>query len=159
MKKIFIPVLVFLLSIFLGVFLFKYQSPKLYQLSKEATLKFFMPIKSGTITINSCVEEEAEDIGEVFLGKALQNALKLKYEDVSIDYRLKMYPKYKNNEIHIYLRGYFKFLPPFPDAMHTNIAYIIYPLFYTHYDAKMIKNRDKIVIHLQQYYHILIHSS
>ena len=147
MKKGFIYLSIGLLSILTGVIAYKYPIPKFYSVSKNSELKFSKPIKFNAVSINSCVEKETT-IGEVFLGQALQSALKNKYEDVSIDYRLKMYPENKNNEIHVYLRGYFKFMPPFPDDKHTNIAYIIYPLFYTNYDANMIKNRDKVTINM-----------
>ena len=103
------------------------------------------PIKKDAITINNCAEREM-GVGEVFLGKALQDALKLEYKDVRMDYRLSMYPKDKNDEINIYLRGYFKFTPPFPDKQHINIAYILYPLFYTKPNRNILKNRDKISI-------------
>ncbi|MBQ8750449.1 MAG: glycosyltransferase family 1 protein [Alphaproteobacteria bacterium] len=155
MKKIFIYLFIFLLSIATGILLYKHQISKFFIISQNSELKFSVPIQNNAVTINSCVEEETS-IGEVFLGKALKSALEEKYKDVSIDYRLNMYPENKNDEIHIYLRGYFKFLPPFPDDKHINIAYIIYPLFYTQYDKSMIKNRDKITMDTLKYGNIAV---
>ena len=143
MKNIFIYLFCLCLGVVFGGYLYRTPVLSFYTISKNSELKFQEPIKKNAITIKSCVEKDTT-IGEVFLGKALQSALKMRYEDVSIDYRLRMYPENKNDEINIYLRGYFKFMPPFPDTNHLNIAYIIYPLFYTNYDANMIKNRDKI---------------
>ncbi|MBR5154526.1 MAG: glycosyltransferase [Alphaproteobacteria bacterium] len=150
-----IYVVVFLLGIIGGVLYYKNSCPAFFSEQKNSNFKTISPIKYNAISIKSCVEKETT-IGEVFLGHALQNALKTKYEDVSIDYRLNMYPENKNDEINIYMRGYFKFLPPFPDNKHINIAYIIYPLFYTNSDKNMIKNRDKITMNTLRYGNISV---
>lgn len=148
-------VLLFAVSVYLGFLSVSKPQKGFYTLHKVPQFKEKAPLKKNAITINNCAEFETR-IGEVFLGKALQNALKTKYKDVSIDYRLSMYPENKNDEIQIYLRGYFKFTPPFPDIKHTNIAYIIYPLHYTKYNSDMIKNRDKITLSSMNYGNIAV---
>jgi hypothetical protein len=155
MKKILICLFIFSLSIATGVIIYKNTSKKFYSVSSKQELTFSKPIQQKKVRIKSCVEEET-NIGEVFLGKFLQSALELNYDDVSIDYRLKMYPENENSQINIYLRGYFKFKPPFPDNNHLNIAYIIYPIFYTKYASNMIKNRDKIILNNLKYGNIAI---
>ena len=128
---------------------------KFYKINKVSELQQHVPMKQSSITINNCAETDTR-IGEVFLGKALENALKLTYQDVSMDYRLSMYPENKNDEIQIYMRGYFKFMPPFPDSKHVNIAYLIYPIAYTKNNPNMIKNRDKIISETMKYGNIAI---
>ncbi len=155
MKKILICLFIFLISIILGGVIYQNTATKFYSISSKQELSFSKPMQQKSLRIKSCAEEET-NIGEVFLGKFLQSALELKYNDVSIDYRLKMYPENENSQINIYLRGYFKFLPPFPDNKHLNIAYIIYPVFYTNYDYNMIKNRDKITMNKLKYGNIAI---
>ncbi len=146
---------VFLISIMFGGIIHNQFNAKFYNVEKNSKLNFLTPMKQNAITIKNCAEDEG-NIGEVFLGKAIKSALEYKYKDVSIDYRSNMYPKNKDNEINIYLRGYFKFLPPFPDKKHINIAYLIYPLFYTQYNGDMIEKRDKIVLENLQYGNIAI---
>ncbi|MBR5598465.1 MAG: glycosyltransferase [Alphaproteobacteria bacterium] len=136
-------VCIFLTCLLAGYFFYPAKDVKFYEIGKDSLLKNNTPLKENAITINNCAEYETT-IGEVFLVKALKNALEKQYKDVSIDYRLEMYPEDRNDEIQIYMRGYFKFMPPFPDNKHINIAYIIYPLYFTYPNKEMLNNRDKI---------------
>ena len=147
--------LIFIVSLLIGFIVSKQEPKKFYVQHKETKFNQSIPIRQEAITINNCVETEKQ-IGEVFLGKALKNALQTKFDNVAISYRNNMYPADKNDEIQIYLRGYFKFTPPFPDYNHLNIAYIIYPLYYTKYNKKILKNRDKIVLSNLEYGNIAI---
>ena len=75
-KKITGAVVCFLLIILGTVWWNSLNAPRFYKINKEAKLKQPLSIKSNAITINNCAETESK-IGEVFLGKALVNALKL----------------------------------------------------------------------------------
>ena len=154
-KKISLWILIFLLAVFFTILWKNKNSPRFYQIDKTSEFQQYVPLKKNAVTINNCVEYETT-IGEVFFGKALLNALKLSYKDVSMDYRLSMYPQNKNDEIQIYLRGYFKFMPPFPDDHHINIAYLLYPIAYTHNDSEMIKKRHQITAVKMKYGNIAI---
>ncbi len=146
---------VFIIGILLGIVIIKEEPKKFYTKHKETKFIKTHPLTQNAITINNCAEFETQ-VGEVFLGKSIKSALQTKFSKVSIDYRNNMYPEGKNDEIQIYLRGYFKFTPPFPDYNHLNIAYMIYPIYYTKYDKKILKNRDKIELDNLEYSNIAI---
>lgn len=155
MKRIGALFIIFLSAVLITVYWKTASSPRFYKVDKDSEFQQSAPLKYNSITINNCSEYEAS-VGEVFLGKALENALKLSFKNVSMDYRLSMYPEGKNDEIQIYIRGYFKFMPPFPDSNHINIAYLIYPVAYTENNPKMIKDRHKIVAQTLKYGNIAL---
>ena len=57
----------------------------LYRIEKDSAFSSMPPIKKNAITLNSCVEKEA-NIGEVFLGQSIQKALSINYPEITIDY-------------------------------------------------------------------------
>ena len=93
------------------------------------------------LTVKNCAPENVFH-GETWLGNDLLDGLKTIYTKARQIYRQDTVPE--ESYINIYLRGYEQYTPPFPDNRHINIAYIIYPLYFSHADKKKIKLRHRL---------------
>lgn len=104
--------------------------------TNEPALK--QKIDYDKVTFQNCAPR-GENHGENWLGNDLTAALKKIYpsttqlfQDEKID---------DDSGINIYMRGYLQYAPPFLDDKHINLAYIFYPVFYSHYDKEKIAKR------------------
>ncbi len=104
-------------------------------------------IDYDAVLVNNCAYRDTYP-GEVWLGYDLVEAFKISHSlpDMVFMEERKSYHDYFG--IQVYLRGYYKFKPPFPDHRHINIAYMLYPLRYTKPQKEFIGKRDKIKLNV-----------
>jgi len=93
------------------------------------------------ITLKNCAPRD-EKHGENWLGNDFEEALAKNFATVSQVFQQEKIDD--DSGINIYMRGYFQWSPPFPNHKRINLAYVFYPLFFSHYDAAKISQRDRI---------------
>lgn len=98
-------------------------------------------INRNLLTVKNCAPENVLH-GETWLGNDLLDGLKKIYPQARQIYQQDTLPK--ESFINIYLRGYLQYKPPFPDKRHINIAYVIYPLYFSHFDKTKINLRHRL---------------
>ncbi len=101
------------------------------------------PDYQSVLLHNSSLSKDKQT-GEVFLVQDLQTALSAIYPDVSERRSDAPYPDDRHQGIHIFMRGYFKFSPPFPDFRNIMVAYVIYPLFHTKPNDRIRRHRNRL---------------
>jgi glycosyltransferase involved in cell wall biosynthesis len=140
-SRIFFSIICFLAG-FCGILYFHHQTaPK--SLITVPTKTFSTPMEKDSFTVHNCSRRH-DLTGERWLGQDIMTTLSRFYPNAHhlfIDDQKGYFP---DTEINIYLRGYFKFSPPFPNKDHINIAYVIYPLYHTRPNAKVRALRDRL---------------
>lgn len=121
-----------------------------YSLPYFKVNSFLVPIKAPKstaeidytkLTLQNCAPR-GELHGENWLGNDFIEALNAEFPHTK-----QVFQKEKIDEdsgINLYLRGYLQYSPPFPDHHHINAAYVIYPIYFSHYDKNKILQRDKL---------------
>lgn len=108
---------------------------------------FLIPIKAPAvqqnidyhkITFQNCAPRD-ENHGENWLGNDLTTALKKINPNTVQNFQNE--PIDTDSGVNIYMRGYIQYSPPFLDNRYINLAYVFYPIFYSHYDADKIAHR------------------
>lgn len=109
---------------------------------EEAALPMYNEPDYQRILIHNAALKSDKFPGEIFLAQDIQAAMSAYYPDVSERRSDAPYPTNFRQGIHIYMRGYFKFIPPFPDYRNILLAYVLYPLFHTKPDKHKLHSRS-----------------
>lgn len=90
---------------------------------------------AADFVIKSTTNRDEFDVGDYWIGEDFAEGLRAIGQNVDIDYRGE-YQRIHSPEpkFNIFMRGYTKFLPPFPKGI--NILYCYYPMAFWHTSAK-----------------------
>ena len=100
-------------------------------------------INYSKLTLQNCAPR-GEQHGETWVGNDIVDAFSKHFSKIEQIFQGEHIAD--DSGFNLYLRGYMQYVPPFPDINHVNVAYILYPLFYSSYDANKIKKRDQLKV-------------
>jgi len=131
-------IIFFCIGILCGVSYATKNVPSLLVKQRAPTIQ---KINNNLLTLKNCAPKDTFH-GETWLGNDLLDSLKRFYPEATQIYQEDTVPD--TSFINIYLRGYLQYKPPFPDKHHINIAYVIYPLYFNHFDKTKINLRHRL---------------
>ncbi len=84
---------------------------------------------AADVVIKSTTNRAETDIGDYWIGEDFAAGFRKLGQEVDIDYRGEYArPHTPEPALNIYMRGYTKFTPPFPEG--TNVLYVYYPMWH-----------------------------
>ena len=98
--------------------------------------------EKAEVVIKSTTNQGETGIGDYWIGEDFAEGFRQNGLRTTVDYRTEYHKKHiPEPQINLYMRGYTKFTPPFPEG--CNVLYVYYPMAF-HKDSKNKINKNKL---------------